>query len=639
MSAAVHVHDRELLRRARAGDAEAFGAFYRARHTDVLAYIRVRVRSSELAADLMGETFARALLVVHDHYRELPAVPLAWLLTIARNELIDSVRRGRVADDTRRRLQLEPPKNPDQGTVGLGARASRAVGEIRKVRWRAFGQSRFVSVRGLGRRRAVPGSAAGGRWHFWLSGSAPLIVLVLVSAVSLGARAYRLDGPCVSPCTATSDHALINDESYYVNAGEVIAGIRPPRTLPAGQVGTYTNAPLGTDPNAEHPQGVKLVIAGAIELFGNGPFAWRIGSLLFGSLAILGMYALVRSAGGGRWLAVGAATLMAADPLMIVWGRIAFLDIYALAPVLWGVALYLRGRVFGAAALLAVAYCMKEASIFALLVIGLLEAFPLRLHRRQGHRTNPPPAASAWRPALARLGLVAIGSAALFIVGLWVMGLLAPPYSGDSGRQHLISGGPFGHLSYIINFAKAFSGSFGGNLQPWQWWYDHGAMTLLRVNPAQTGCHVPPDYPAGVTCLPGALPGLGPQAVRPVSVFLLIISPPILAFAIPALVICAVRTRRRRAGSRSRRDVDVGLLALAWTIGTWVPFELLNLVFHRISWLYYMVIVMPGVYVAVSHLACLLWRHQSRWLRGGLALYGLAVLAAAVVLYPFAAIF
>ena len=473
----------------------------------------------------------------------------------------------------------------------------------------------------------------------WLSGSAPLIVLALVSALSLGARAYQLDGPCVSPCRTTSDHALINDESYYVDAGEVIAGIRLPSTLPAGQVATYHDSPLGSDPNAEHPQGAKLVIAAAIELFGNGPFAWRIGSLLFGSLAILGMYALVRSAGGGPWLAVGAATLMAADTLMIVWGRIAFLDIYALAPMLWAVALYLRGRVLGAAALLAVADCMKEASIFALLVIGLLELFPLLLHRRRAHPTNPPPAASAWRPALARLGLVAIGSAALFIVGLWVMGLLAPPYSGDSGQQHLISGGPFGHLSYIINFAKAFSGTFGGNQQPWQWWYDHGAMTLLRVNPTQSGCHIPPGYPAGVTCLPGALPGLGPQAVRPASVFFLIISPPILACAIPALVVCAVRPLRRQAGSQPPCDAGVGLLALAWTIGTWVPFELLNLVYHRISWLYYMVIVMPGVYVAVSNLAYLLWRRQSTWLRGGLALYGLTVLAAAVALYPFVTTF
>ena len=85
-------------------------------------------------------------------------------------------------------------------------------------------------------------------------------------------------------------------------------------------------------------------MAAAIELFGDGPFAWRIGSLIFGSLAILAMYALVRAAGGGRWSALGAAALMAADNLLLVHGRIGTLDIYAVAPMIWGVALYLRGR-------------------------------------------------------------------------------------------------------------------------------------------------------------------------------------------------------------------------------------------------------------------------------------------------------
>jgi DNA-directed RNA polymerase specialized sigma24 family protein len=66
MTAAVHVHDRELLRRVREGDAEAFGFFYRARRGDVLAFLRVRVPSAELAADLMCETFAKALVAVHD---------------------------------------------------------------------------------------------------------------------------------------------------------------------------------------------------------------------------------------------------------------------------------------------------------------------------------------------------------------------------------------------------------------------------------------------------------------------------------------------------------------------------------------------------------------------------------------------
>jgi RNA polymerase sigma-70 factor, ECF subfamily len=119
MSSAVHSRDRELLGRTRAGDAEAFGAFYRARRGDVLAFLRVRVRSSELAADLMCETFARALLAVHDHERDLPAVPVAWLLRIARNELIDSVRRGRVVDDTRRRLAMEPLELSDRDLAAV----------------------------------------------------------------------------------------------------------------------------------------------------------------------------------------------------------------------------------------------------------------------------------------------------------------------------------------------------------------------------------------------------------------------------------------------------------------------------------------------------------------------------------------
>src|SRR5579875_1247409 len=130
---------------------------------------------------------------------------------------------------------------------------------------------------------------------------APLVVLAVVSVLSLVARGLLLDEPCQAPCRTANAHTLIFDEAYYVNAARVIAGIHPP----AGS--HYSQSPLGSDPNAEHPQGATLIIAGAIELFGDGPFAWRIGSLIFGTLAILAMYFLVRSAGGDPWPAVGAA--------------------------------------------------------------------------------------------------------------------------------------------------------------------------------------------------------------------------------------------------------------------------------------------------------------------------------------------
>jgi len=118
--------DRELLEIARAGDAEAFGDFYRRRHGVVLAFLRPRVRNSELAADLMCETFASALMVVHDPKRELPREPVAWLVTIAHHELLDALRRGTVADGARRRLSLEPLALEDQDLAAVEDAAAQA---------------------------------------------------------------------------------------------------------------------------------------------------------------------------------------------------------------------------------------------------------------------------------------------------------------------------------------------------------------------------------------------------------------------------------------------------------------------------------------------------------------------------------
>ena len=43
-------------------------------------------------------------------------------------------------------------------------------------------------------------------------------------------------------------------------------------------------------------------------------------------------------------------------------------------------------------------------------------------------------------------------------------------------------------------------------------------------------------------------------------------------------------------------------MGVAWFLGTWVPFAVLSLLDSRTSYLYYMVIVMPGIYVAVTYL-------------------------------------
>jgi RNA polymerase sigma-70 factor (ECF subfamily) len=99
--------DGELLEATRKGEATAYGLFFERYQALVLAYLRRRTHHQEVAADLAGEVFARALLAVHKGRGAVQDPAAAWLLTIARNVLLDSVRRGRVEEQARRELGMQ----------------------------------------------------------------------------------------------------------------------------------------------------------------------------------------------------------------------------------------------------------------------------------------------------------------------------------------------------------------------------------------------------------------------------------------------------------------------------------------------------------------------------------------------------
>jgi RNA polymerase sigma factor (sigma-70 family) len=105
--------DGELLDRTLAGDREAFGVLYERRHDLVLAFLLKRTRNPEVAMDLMAETFAAALVALLDRPPAIAGSAAPWLLTIARNTMIDSYRRGRVESTARERLALEPVQIDD----------------------------------------------------------------------------------------------------------------------------------------------------------------------------------------------------------------------------------------------------------------------------------------------------------------------------------------------------------------------------------------------------------------------------------------------------------------------------------------------------------------------------------------------
>ena len=421
---------------------------------------------------------------------------------------------------------------------------------------------------------------------------APAVVLVLILGLSLGARLLDLGRPCSSPCRHDSDHALIFDEAYYVNAARVIDGIHPPAGAP------YHDAPLHKDPNAEHPQLAKLIIAGSIKLFGDGPWGWRLGSVLFGLIAIAGMYFLACAAGASQWLGVGAAAVAATDNLLLIHGRIATLDIYAISLMIVAAALYLRGNAIPAGLVLGLAGCMKLVALFLVPVLVLLEVFQVLWARRdQG---------TIWRPLRSRLIplVITVGCALVTLVlVVWLLDALMPAF--DPGSRVVYAGDPFAHISHMLSFAaklKAVPNATGISSTPWQWLVDQKPIDYSRVAVNQ-------------------LAGGKIVASRALFAARGEINPFILFLFFPALFAAVAAAWRGRD--------RVAAIGAAWCLGTFIPFVIQSQAFDRISYLYYMLIVLPGLYLLAAWLFT-----PSRIGRAATIGWGVALIYSLVDLYP-----
>lgn len=129
--------DARLLQETPA-DPEAFGEFYRRHERAVLAFFAHLCRDPELAADLMAETFAEAFESAERYRAELGEAS-TWLYGIGRHVLLRSVRRGRVQDETRRRLGMAPLILDDDAMervdelVSSDGRAASALNELSGV--------------------------------------------------------------------------------------------------------------------------------------------------------------------------------------------------------------------------------------------------------------------------------------------------------------------------------------------------------------------------------------------------------------------------------------------------------------------------------------------------------------------------
>ena len=345
--------------------------------------------------------------------------------------------------------------------------------------------------------------------------------------------------------------ALIFDEAYYVNAARVVAG----RDVPAG--GNYAGSTPGVDPNTPHPPLGKALIAGSIALFGDGGIGWRIPSVIAAMISLVAVYAIVRASGETAWLGTLAVGLLAFDNLSFVHGRIGTLDMMSLAPILVAAWLALRGHWAMAGAACAVGTLVKLTAIFG--VMAILAAFALDLVR--SHRRTREYRLADFRPAAALLVTYVLLSLAV----LWILDLRFTNFAD-----------PFSHLAHMVTYGTSLqtTGAPEGIASyPWQWLVNDVEINYLRIA-VDTTVDDSIVSSAPMVDFRGALN-------------------PVLIGAAPMAFLLAL-------GLAWQKGNRLALWCVLWAAANYLPYYVLVLVGHRITYLYYVLPAVPALAVAVA---------------------------------------
>lgn len=424
---------------------------------------------------------------------------------------------------------------------------------------------------------------------------------------------------------------LLFDENYYVNAARRMLGVR----IAADQI--YAASPAGLDPNFAHPPLGKLLISMGIRTFGDNPLGWRFAGLIFGTYAILALYWLARSAGFGSWVALGAGSLMAADTMFFIHGRIGTLEILVLAFMLVGCAVYLQDRPALAGLVLGVGACVKLVGFFPLVVLGLFELFKAI---QDASSKNEPAARRLARALLPRIKVLAITGVVAVTSYLGVLYLLDLRFTNFSNpvehtRAMLTSFQGSGLDNSITDIIAPrasvvaddpmLAGAAAPSPQPlirrrdqtlflaphsapWEWLANRKAISYYRV-PSNRG-----------EVRSWSRFGLSTTELLH---FKALVNPAIIFLAIPALAYAAYWGWRRKKSPP--------LFPLAWFVGIWGMFVVIYKVRPQSAGhIYYMLAVMPAIYLAVAHMFSRL--APAARLK---PYYGVLVVAGFLLYYPF----
>ena len=353
------------------------------------------------------------------------------------------------------------------------------------------------------RTRILPPTDGRGGWL------ATLVVGLLAGLL----RVVRLDLP----------HGRIFDEIYYVcDAQNLIrygvevatAGGDPAiqsRCEPTGMPGFIVHPPLG-----------KWAISLGIRAFGTNEFGWRIAAAVVGTLMVVALVRVTRRMTGSTTLACLAGVLLSLDGLHFVQSRVAMLDIFVAAWVLFAFACLVADRDavrrrlarseddelvgFGprlglrpwrllAGVCLGAAVATKWSALYYVAVLLLL-AFTWEVGARRTAGVRSPVRASVVRSSPALLGTMLVLPAALYVLS-WA-GWFAS--EGGYDRQWADANEPSG-LGVVVPDALR------------SWWQYHREIYGFHSNLATP--HNYQSHPAGWLALARPVSYYYPAGVGP----------------------------------------------------------------------------------------------------------------------------
>jgi predicted membrane-bound dolichyl-phosphate-mannose-protein mannosyltransferase len=368
-----------------------------------------------------------------------------------------------------------------------------------------------------------------------------LFLVLLVVDVVL--RAIWLDNPAGS---------LIFDEWYYVNVARVI--LRLPESVGANGQPPYPVPPNmpGLDPNHEHPPLAKLLIALSMSLIGNNSYAWRIPSVVFGSVAVLVFYLLMKRIATYNMVPLVATFLFSFDNLVFVHSRIATLDIFSLAFMLLGLYWYFSGHSFFSAIGMALSALTKLTGLAGVIIIVTVHAIKFATRRSK---------TKSWNEFLSWFEKYAAVFALSFFLLLAIMDWLWVGYSN-----------PLKHIEDMLNYSANLTSQCPNGIIgcPWQWLLNQVLIPYLSVNVSA-----------------------GSVATTTVA-FAGAMNPAILYLTIPSLFYTGYSYHQKR--------IDLTLLTLIWFAVTYLPFYPAVIFGERVTYLFYFLATVPAVCAAVAQM-------------------------------------